>query len=144
MTTKEEFPAGWTKTLRDLDWKSTISSEEFAWARAYELSLLRPWVRFPKDGEIFEALDNMEVDYVTHWRAPFTDGGKGKLRKGERVKVFVWSKQPEEIGYYAAPLDYECVEKGLIPEDVRGKPNYDGFSLSIRVDDLNKKFRLVG
>jgi hypothetical protein len=144
----DDFPTGWNKTIADLCAESKgsrkpIGPPETEWARAYERSLLRPWARFPLDREVYEALADTPIRFLTHWRAPFTGGGEGVLPKGTRVRVKVvdWIREP--IGVYAEPLDRPRIENLLVPEDERKDAKYDGFSLSIPTADLNKLFRLV-
>jgi hypothetical protein len=144
----DEFPLGWNKTISDLSGEIKKSPRpmgppETEWARAYERSLLRPWARFPLDGEVYEALEDTRVAFLTHWRAPFTGGGGGILPKGTqvRVKVFDWIREP--ITVYAEALEGQRVEQLLVSEDDRRSPKYGGFSLSIPTADLNRLFRLV-
>ncbi len=88
-----DIPAGWNKRLADLepsdhgDGRPSITGEEFEWAREYERRLLRPWARFPRDGEVYEALDDVAVSFLTHWRAPFRAAVVASYR-AERVCVF--------------------------------------------------------
>ena len=44
--------------------KRTIPAQEIEWARSLERDRLRPWARFPKDGEIFEALVRMREEGI--------------------------------------------------------------------------------
>lgn len=118
------------------------SGDEIEWAREYERSLLRPWARFPRNGEVFEAQSEMQIDYLTHWAAPFTGGGKYLLRKGTRIRVSVMPFDPEPIGVYAAPLD-AALEKEIVPEAERTGPKYGGFSLFVKTDRLNREFRQI-
>jgi hypothetical protein len=136
------FPSGWNKTLRDLiAERRSVSADEFAWARAYERAKLRSWARFPRDGEIYEALCDMPVSYITHWRGPFTGGDTGTLRAGTRVVVHVGLDEPEPVHVHARPLDAARIEEELVSETDRRQPNYAGFSLTLSVEDLNKRFR---
>jgi hypothetical protein len=144
----DDFPPGWTKRISDLiaesrEKRRPIGPPETEWARAYERSLLRPWARFPLDGEVYEAIDDTPVNFLTHWHGPFTGGGSGILPKGRRVrvKVFDWIREP--ISVYADPVDGPEIERLLVPEDDRKKAKYGGFSLSIPTADLNKLFHLV-
>jgi hypothetical protein len=144
----DEFPPGWNKTLSDLsaessDSRGPVGPPETEWARAYERSLLRPWARFPLDGEVYETLEDTRIKFLTHWRAPFTGGGEGTLPKGTEVRVKIpdWIREP--IGVYADPIDVPRIERLLVSEDDRTNAKYGGFSLSISTADLNKQFRLV-
>lgn len=137
-------PAEWDRTIDDLmAEKRTISTEELEWARSYERDKLRAWVRFPRDGEVFEANGEIEVDYLTHWQAPYTGSGKGKLPKGTRVKVSVSQRDPEPIRVYAQPIEYLRFENELVPAAERSAAKYGGFSLSIPVAQLNTDFHLA-
>lgn len=144
----DEFPQGWSKTIADLFAESKVSRRsvgppETEWARAYERSCLRPWARFPLDGEVYEALEDTPIGFLTHWRAPFTGGSDGTLPKGTRVRANVvdWIREP--ISVYAQPLDVTRIEHLLVPEEDRKGAKYDGFSLSISTADLNRRFRLI-
>jgi hypothetical protein len=144
----DEFPQGWNKTITDLfaeskESRRPIGPPETEWARAYERSLLRPWARFPRDGEVYEALEDTPVRFLTHWHAPFTGGGSGTLPKGTRVRVKVsdWIREP--ISVYADPLDSPRIERLLVSEADRKSGKYGGFSLSISTADLNRLFRLL-
>jgi hypothetical protein len=95
------------------------------------------------DGEVYETLEDIPIKFLTHWRAPFTDGGEGTLPKGTQVRVKIpdWIREP--IGVSADPLDVPRIERLLVSEDVRKNPKYGGFSLSISTAELNRRFRLV-
>jgi hypothetical protein len=139
-------PAGWKKTYLDLarEFPGRVPSpEEWEWARAYERTELRKWARFPVDGDIFEAVHDTPVEYLTHWKAPFTDGGSGVLPAGTRFRVLVMKGDAEPIRVYADPLDRDLIEKCLIPSKVSSDDKYAGFSLSITTADLNRIYRLV-
>jgi hypothetical protein len=136
-------PAGWNKTIDDLmAEKRAVGAEEIEWAREYERSQLRPWARFPRDGEVFEAEEDVEIGYLTHWAAPYTFGGQWTIRKGMRVRVAVPLPDEEPIGVYAAPLD-AGLETQIVPEADRTSRKYAGFSLFVKTDQLNKHFRTV-
>jgi hypothetical protein len=147
-TFPDEFPPRWNKTLADLfadskESRSPIGPPETEWARSYERSLLRSWARFPLDGDVYEAVEDTVVKFLTHWRAPFTGDGSGTLPKGTKVRVNVpdWMREP--VGVYADPFDAERIERALVSEADRSNAKYGGFSLSISTAELNKCFRLV-
>ena len=137
-------PAGWNKTLEDLDAeKRSLSGHEIHWAREYERGRLRDWARFPKDQEVFEAVKEATVSYVIHFRAPYGGGGNGTLPAATRVRVSAHARDPEPIGVAALPLDRDRVESLLVPEEERMASNYDGYELFIKVAQLNTEFRRI-
>lgn len=137
------MPPGWNRTIDDLmAEKRTVSGDEIEWAREYERSQLRPWARFPRDGEVFEAQGDLRLDYITHWAAPFSGGGPCTIRQGTRVRVSVPAFDAEPVGVYAAPLD-ASLEEQIVPEEDRKAGKYGGFSLFVRTAQLNKDFRQV-
>ena len=141
-------PPGWKKTLADLhaELKSgvrrTLGSPEVDWARDYERILLPADTRFPRQGDVYEAMEDLQVHYLTSWQAPFTGGGKGTMRRGEQV-VVRYLVHPQPIAVGAHPMNYHEVEARLVPETDRRDERYGGFYLSISTADLNAKFRLV-
>src|SRR5687768_831228 len=142
----EGVPSGWTKTIRDLARElpdRMPAPEEWEWARKYERAELRKWARFPVDGDVFEVTHATPVEYLTHWNAPFTDGGSGVLPAGTRFRVMVMQDDAEPINVCADPLDRDRIEKCLIPSEVSSRDGYNGFSLSITTADLNRIYRLV-
>lgn len=144
----DDFPHGWTKTISDLYAESKASGcavgpPETGWARAYERSLLRPWARFPVNGDIYEARQETPISFLTHWQAPFTGGGEGVLPQRTRVRVTVFDWIREPISVYATPVDAPQIENLLVSEADRTNPKYGGFSLSISTADLNRLFHLI-
>ena len=139
-----KFPNGWSKTTRDLIAENRfISAEEMSWAREYEKSQLRLWVKFPVNGEIYEAICDVEVRYVTHWSAPYTGGDKCILVKGTKVRVILNKGENEPLVVSADPLEYEKIEQETVPEAERKAFKYKGFNLSIKTAELNRSFKLV-
>jgi hypothetical protein len=137
-------PEGWNKTLDDLYAENrSLSGDELSWASAYEQEQLRTWARFPKDDEVYEAVAEVEVSYITYYRSPYGGGGKGKLPAGTRVLVHVPDSQAEPTGVSAVALEEEKIEELLVPENDRMSSNYDGYDLFIKVAKLNREFKLV-
>lgn len=137
-------PAGWNKTLDDLYAENrSLSGHELSWAAAYEQEQLRTWARFPKDEEVYEAIGEVEVSYITYYRAPYGGGGKGRLPAGTRVQVHVPDSEPEPTGVSAVALEEERIEQLLVPENERMSANYDGYDIFIKVAKLNREFKRV-
>ena len=91
-----------------------------------------------RKGQRYQALQPIPVRFLTHWSAPFTDGGTGTLPAGE---AFVISFDPP-TGATAASCDAEHskeVEQLLVPEVDRRAPKYNGFSLVIDFDTIRTK-----
>jgi hypothetical protein len=141
-------PSGWNKTGQDLvsEMKSglrkSISVQEAEWARNYDRSLLPKGVRFPRPGDVYQAINDVEIEYLTHWHAPCTGSGSAVLKEGERI-VVADAYGPEPLRIYALPEDYKQLELRMVPQDERMRRDYGSFSLTISTRDLSTKFRLV-
>ena len=142
-------PPGWNKTIDELfaeidrGERTSVGSPEADWARDYERNLIPSSMRFPRRGDVYEAIVDVDVRYLTAWAAPFTGGGRGSLKAGDRVLIDQASLDPKPIAIYAKPVDYASVEARLVPADVRSTKNYSGYYLSLKTVDLNHMFRLV-
>ncbi len=143
------MPPNWNKTISDLmdefrKGKSIgIGSPEIDWAREYERRLLPKDIRFPKQGDIYEAIEDMKVSYLTAWAAPFTGGGEGELKKGEKIIVKHLPGEEQPIGVYAEAVDYKVLEERMVPIADRKEPKYGGFYFSFKTLVLNQKFKLI-
>ena len=115
---------------------------EVEWARDYERSLIPAGMRFPKKGDVFEATRDVEVSYLTSWSAPFTGGGSGRLRKGERV-IIDYEPLPRPIAANAKAINYTHVEEEMVPESDRSNKKYLGFYFVLKTLELNRDFKLV-
>jgi hypothetical protein len=142
-------PPGWNKTIEDLlaevrrGERKSVGSPELDWARQYMRSMIPEGTRYPRKGDVYEATADVEVRYITHWAAPFTGGGTGTLKAGERVRVIQDMWDPKPVGFYAQPINLADVEQRLVPLQQRADPKYSGFSLSLRTIELKDKFRLL-
>ena len=94
--------------------RRSVGSPETDWARDYERSLLPPDTSFPSEGEVYEALEDFTVDYMTGWAAPYTGGGSGVLLRGERILVRYAPSDSRPIMIYATPVDYQGVENRIV------------------------------
>lgn len=141
-------PSGWNKTIHDLmaevksGLRRTLGSPEVDWARDYERSLLPPGTRFPRQGDVYEAITDVSVNYLTWWTRPYTGGGEVRLRSGDKVVV---SRTPIEkpVMVYADAVDRQAMEASIVPNEERSAEGYSGFYFAIRTADLNRCFRLV-
>ena len=85
----------------------------------------------------------MEIRYVTHWMAPYTSSGSATLKRGEKIVAEGNLSNPEPLGVYALPIDYQQLEMRMVPDEERTDKKYGGFHLFISTADLNNKFRLA-
>jgi hypothetical protein len=141
-------PPGWNKTISDLieEMNAGVSKgfggAEWEWARDYERSLLPADIRYPRKGDTYEALQDIEVSYLTTWNAPYAGGGKAVLKQGDRIKV---DHEPIDrpIAVSAAPINYYELEERIVPSSDRNNEKYSGFYLSVKTIDLNNHFKLM-
>lgn len=141
-------PPDWNLTLDDLGEelesgkRRILGQPEIDWARDYERSLIPEGVRFPRDGDVYASLEDRTVSYMTAWAAPFSGGGEGVLKAGERVRIS-GDFGPEPISVYAVPVEYDEIEARMVPEEERRSRKYGGFYLSLRTMELHEAFERV-
>ena len=140
----------WAMTMDDLEAEAkagrrsgTITAEEMELARVYEISLLPAGTVFPRSGQVWEALEDVDVAYIVYYRAPFSTGGRGILKRGEQVRIDPPTDE-RMLAVGAQPLRSDEIEKALIPESTRRDRKYDGYRLYLKTIELNRLFRVVG
>lgn len=120
----------------------TVSRKAFKKAGKLSNALMPSGLFYPKGGEVFEAVQDVQISYLTHFMAPFTGGGKTKLLKGERIIVSKPNRK-KPLTYYCYPIKDEEIENRVIPVLERNDPTYNGFSLSIDTQSLNIDFKQI-
>ncbi|MCW5205801.1 hypothetical protein VU08_02555 [Desulfobulbus sp. F5] len=142
-------PEDWHFTFADLmaemkaEKRKSIGQPELDWARDYERSMIPATMRFPQKGDVYEALHDMEVEFMTAWAAPFTGGGKAMLMQGERVFVHSDSAEEKPIGAYVEAMEYKMIEERMVSASERTSSKYGGFYFYFSTVELNTKFVLV-
>ena|SRR5580692_962979 len=142
-------PTGWNKTVADLleearrGERGSVGSPEVDWARDYERSRIPFGTRFPRKGDIYEAIKDIDAHYMTAWAAPYTGGGEGILQAGDRVLVYQDPIYREPVVVYAKAVDYGRIEERMVPGAVRADPSYSGFYFCLKTVDLNSLFKLI-
>ncbi len=96
----------------------------------------------PKKGDVFEAIQDVSINYLTHFMAPYTGGGKTILLKGERVVVNKPGKD-KSSSCYCYPINAQQIENRIIPDSDKDNPAYSGFSLFIEKQQLNQYFKQI-
>ena len=139
----------WRKTLEDLMAEMTagkrrmINHDEIELAKAYRRRLMPKGIRYPREGEVYESVEDVTIRYMTAHQAPFTGGGEAVLPKGERVRVLK-PIDDKPVGVYCDPLRYEELHERIVPAEERANEYYCNYYFSIDTIMLNKSFRLVG
>jgi O-acetyl-ADP-ribose deacetylase (regulator of RNase III) len=122
--------------------RKTVSGKAMENARKLSKELMPAGFFYPKGGEVFEAVQNTQISYLTHFMAPYTGGDKAELLKGERV-IISKPSQDKPLGYYCYPIKADEVEDRIIPYSDKNDPAYNGFSLFIDTKSLNKDFKQI-
>lgn len=142
-------PADWKLTPEDLmremqeGKRKSVGNPEIIWAREYQKSLIPSDMRYPEKGDVYECSEDHAITYMTAWSAPFTGDGETILRAGDRIHIHTAPDDPEPIGVYALPLNYQSMEKRIVPDKERTNPNYVGFYFYIDTISLNRNFTLI-
>ena len=130
----------WRK-LKQVNAEKTSSGSGFVGMQKMMSDLAPSGLSFPKDAEVYETQEDIEVSYLTHHFAPYTGGGNLKLVKGERIIIYKPNSSKPK-GVYCGALNYEKIEQ-LIPGAERNGATYDGYSLYIDTTVINRSFKQV-
>jgi O-acetyl-ADP-ribose deacetylase (regulator of RNase III) len=122
--------------------RSSINEQELENGRKLSKALMPTGLFYPTGFEVFEAVDDIQISYLTYFMAPYTGGDKAKILKGERVVVGK-PNQEKPLSYHCLPINAGEIEKRIIPLSDRDNPAYDGYSLSIETKLLNKYFKQI-
>lgn len=145
----EERPKDWHLTISDLmellqsGERKFVDQHEWKWAREYEQSLVPNDVRIPQKGDVYEVMEEITVNYMTTWSAPFTGGGETRLAKGERIWIDTETTEKKPIGIYAQAVEYKRLERQIVPKADREAANYGGFYFFFTTVQLNEQFKLI-
>lgn len=142
-------PSDWSLTLDQ--WMEEVRSGrrrcrsrwESIWAEEYERSLLPPDTRFPFFGDVYEALEDVSIHLQIDSQGPASGDIQGTLPKGTRIRIHTRQAKTAPLAEYAIPVEYEVLERQLIPPAVKNGRGYGGYSLGVRTLELNTRFRLV-
>lgn len=122
--------------------RQTIGGKTLDNARKLTNALMPKGLFYPVGGEVFEALHDVEISYLTHFMAAYTGGGKAKLLAGERI-IISKPNQAKPTGYYCEATNYMDIENRIVPYSDSGNPAYNGYSLSIDTIILNRDFKQI-
>ena len=146
---KKPMPKGWNKTVADLfeemrQGKRLIATdEEGEWALEYERSLLPRRTIFPREGQLWEAVSDCEVDFEVFFAAPGGGpSGTANLPKGERVRIGRQTNSDALLVQFV-PLRYEELQDAIVAPHVRANPRYSDYALYAKTGYFNEHFRLV-
>src|SRR5664280_2536226 len=141
-------PPGWNKTIADLfkeverGERLMIGGDEGDWAHEYERSLLPASTVFPRDGQIWEVIDDCDVTVMTIFAAPGSGSEHATLSRGERVRISDGTG-PQPISVSFLPVRYDALHESLVSRATRRTPRYTGYSLFTKTVDFNEHFRLI-
>lgn len=138
----------WTMTTHDLiqvaKWgRRKVEKHEWKWAREYECRLFPNGMRYPRVGDLYEASEDMLIEFDIAWRINYPGKGEGMLQKGDQVIIqsVPNGKCPSEAT--ALAVDYAQLQSRLVPEQQSSHPWYLGFFFTIGTVTLNQKFQLI-
>ena|SRR2546427_3224625 len=116
----------WNKTTDDIDSKDFVQRSQ-----DYERSLLPLDISFPRTGQIWESVSDCEVNFITWPLMGIFAGGGARLCKGERVRILTLD-DPKPISVTFQPVRYHELHERIVPHDIRNRPGYQRYALSLR------------
>ncbi len=97
----------------------------------------------PTGGDRYRSIRDVEVRGLSRFRNPSSGGFKATLPRGEIVTV-KRDPPPQAKAVYALPERYEDLEQLLVPPEDLASKAYDGYSLVIRFEELDRDFEFLG
>lgn len=142
-------------------WDRAIDGLEEAgkWATEIERSRLPSNMVLPRVGQIWETVRDCAVSFrpcfsIEQTQAAGSDGlvpkrawkllfgGSTQLREGERIRVIGVDDPDKPLQVHFQPVRYEELHAGIVPEDIRCAPGYQGYKLFLKtvktIPDLRK------
>jgi len=98
---------------------------------------------FPREGQIWEAIDSCETQIHYLFNAPITFSGSVRLIAGERVSIMADIAEPNPDFVRFLPVRYDELHNSLVPADVRETPRYQKYILSVKAEYFHQHFRLI-
>src|ERR1035437_5950793 len=123
--------------------RTKINEREIIRGRLLGKALLPRGLRYPKKGEVWEAIEDFKISYMTAHHAAYKGGGDAVLPRGERVTCKSEFEPPFEGAYFRA-VRYDALQDQIVPQSEQENPYYDGYYFSIDTVDLNHHFKQIG
>ena len=89
-----------------------------------------------KQGDKFIVLEDVKVDVLTYFNAPYTDGFSCVIPKG----TILISLSAKISGFSCAPENKEDFEKLYVPVDQRSD-KYAGYSIILNYKEIGKRIK---
>ena len=97
----------------------------------------------PRAGQIWEVIDDCEVQVQFLFTAPITFSGSGRLTAGEQVGIIGETADPQPAMVNFLPVRYEELHARLVPLDMRETPRYKKYLLWVKTGYFQDHFRLI-
>ncbi|MEJ0089852.1 MAG: hypothetical protein WDM80_08930 [Limisphaerales bacterium] len=98
---------------------------------------------FPRESQIWEAIDGCDAYIQYLFTAPITFSGSCRLTAGERVCIVTETTDPQPIVVRFLPVRYNELHDNLVPLDIRDTPRYKEYMLSVKTGYFYEHFRLI-
>lgn len=98
---------------------------------------------FPREGQIWEAIDVCDAHIQYLFTAPITFSGSGRLAAGEQVCITTKMTDPQPMDVSFVPVRYDELHESLVPMDIRDTPRYKKYTLSVKTEYFHEHFRLI-
>lgn len=102
-----------------------------------------PETLFPQRNEIWESVDQCELDVQDIFAAPAVSAAKlCSLRASESASRTAQPNRSRSLSAFVS-VRFDELHNSLVPQDVRSTEPYTSYSLSARTAYFNEHFRLV-
>jgi len=96
---------------------------------------------FPKNGEIYEAFAEFDINYRTIHLSSYTGGGRALFPSGERLIIDTCGRN--RINVYCDAVNYDILEERIVPKISRNSLTYQGYYFHFAITTLHKHCRKI-
>ena len=95
----------------------------------------------PVHGDIYEAEEDFTIIYKTILVEAFSNTGKATFPAGDRLIIDTCGRKG--INVYCDAVNYDSLEKLIVPETMRTSQNYNGYYFHLAVTTLLKHCKKI-
>ena len=95
----------------------------------------------PENGEKYEAIEDFTITFKTIHLTSFSESSEARFPAGEQLIVDTCGVN--KVTVFCDAVNYDALEKKIVPEKMRSSPTYDGYYFHLSIETLYQYCRKV-